>query len=326
LKFAGDAVFAEWRITNKSVNPRDEKEEIENCVYQAATCGADIVAKCSDYPIFDARKDDLQIATLNVHCGLAFGDIASLHVGNDYSRREFIVLGGSIDKVSKACDIAAYGELVASPEAYEILDRGTSTIQRGLFSMKQKKKPSEPVKIASRNQCFFQKKKLRVQKGKHRSSRVSMKKEHSIPFDKMDMTSLKYLQKLISLYVHPVIVSDDTTMPNNTSRDVKVTQERHRSEAELRSVYTLFIKPIIKAELSSDPEKNKDLFMLLNDILNLATSVIDGFKGHLRQFIVDDKGTAYFHSFTFAVTFLLVLFTRTSPHHPYLLSPMQLQV
>lgn len=290
MKFAGDAVFAEWRVSKKKSNTsRDEKDEIDQCVHTAATCGAAIVAKCSDYPIFDAGDEGIQIATLNVHCGLAFGKMAGLHVGNDYNRREYIVLGESIDQVTKACEAATYGELLASPEAYEILQRRTS--QRGLFTMKSKKKLDKPIIIASRNQCFFEKKTQWKFNSKNRRS-LTQKKEYSVPFDKMDITSLRYLRKLLSLYVHPVVVSDESTRINNP-RDVKVTQERHRSEAELRSVYTMFIKPIIQAELTNDPQKNEEMFKLLNHILILVTSVLDGFKGHLRQFIVDDKGRVF---------------------------------
>jgi hypothetical protein len=290
LKFAGDAVFAEWRVSKKKSNTsRDEKDEIDQCVHTAATCGAAIVAKCSDYPIFDAGDEGIQIATLNVHCGLAFGKMAGLHVGNDYNRREYIVLGESIDQVTKACEAATYGELLASPEAYEILQRRTS--QRGLFTMKSKKKLDKPIIIASRNQCFFEKKTQRKFNSKNRRS-LTQKNEYSVPFDKMNITSLRYLRKLLSLYVHPVVVSDESTRINNP-RDVKVTQERHRSEAELRSVYTVFIKPIVQAELTNDPQKNEEMFKLLNHILILVTSVLDGFKGHLRQFIIDDKGRVF---------------------------------
>jgi hypothetical protein len=291
LKFAGDAVFAEWRVSKKKSNTsRDEKDEIDQCVHTAATCGAAIVAKCSDYPIFGTGDENTQIATLNVHCGLAFGKMAGLHVGNDYNRREYIVLGESIDQVAEACEAATYGELFASPEAYEILQRRTS--KKGLsFTRKQKKKLDKPIIIASRNQCFFEKKTQRKFNSKNRRS-LTQKNEYSVPFDKMNITSLRYLRKLLSLYVHPVVVSDES-MLTNSMRNVKVTQERHRSEAELRSVYTMFIKPIIQAELTNDPQKNEEMYKLLNDVLDIVTSVLDGFKGHLRQFIVDDKGRVF---------------------------------
>ena len=124
---------------------------------------------------------------------------------------------------------------------------------------------------------------------KRRRASSLQKKEYPVPFDKMDITSLRYLRKLLFFYVHPVVVCDETSQPNNPG-GVKVAQERHRSEAEIRSVYTLFMKPLIQTELIDDTEKNNALFKLLNEILDVVTSILNRFKGHLRQFIVDDKG------------------------------------
>jgi hypothetical protein len=120
-----------------------------------------------------------------------------------------------------------------------------------------------------------------------------MKDTYTIPFDQMDLTSLKYFHKILSFYVHPVVVSDELAqmLNPNTRRDGQMAQERHRAEAELRSVFTIFIKPKIDANLSDDPAKNDKTFKQLNDVMNAVTSVVDSFRGHLRQYIVDDKGT-----------------------------------
>ncbi len=243
-------------------------------------------------------------------------------MGNDYNRREFIVLGESIDQVTKACDAAKYGELMASPEANDILQRrkrssmnmlgssrnvlGSSRSLRGQDKDKDNKrnkksknnnnnkseaasaplqKQQQPVLIASGKETYFEK----ATQTTHHSRDIS------IPFDKIDATSLQHLQKLLSLYVHPVVLSDHTGM-RNSQRNARAIQERHRSEAEIRSVYTLFIKPIVKTEITDNIEQNKELYLLLDDILDVTTSVLDGYKGHLRQFIVDDKGK-YFHLF-----------------------------
>ncbi len=305
LKFAGDAIFAEWRVKIKkqsspsnhshshstnSHNIKEEREEIDRCVQKAASCGASVVAKCSDYPVFNQGSqgnDGEQIATLNVHCGLAFGRMAAVHVGNDYNRREFIVLGETIDQVTKACAAATYGELYSSAEAYDILQG--NNVQKPRFSIKPKKKVDKhkPVMIASKNQYFFVKRKQRSFRG--RTRRPLPIKEYIIPFDAMDITSLRYLEKMLCFYVHPVVVRNEKSRPNNIG-DAQQAQERHRAEVEIRSVYTIFIKPIIKAELTSDAKENEKMYKVLNDTLNLVTSILESFKGHLRQFIVDDKG------------------------------------
>lgn len=303
LKFAGDAVFAEWRIKNNAKHTKHTKDDIYNCVHTAAACGASIVAKCSDYPVYDA--DGIQISTLNVHCGLAFGELAGVHVGDDFQRREYIILGDVIDKVSKACDVASYGELVASPEAYEILHSAEAT--RCWSPIQKTPKVEEPVMIASNSEFSFK------NPGRRAWNLGCNLKQAVLPphkiedlsssLDKLDTTSLKYFRKMLRLYAHPVVVSGWDRQNNQRVLDwkgqnnEKAIQERHRSEAELRSVYTLFIKPHIRTDLTADKKANDKTFELLNDVLNLTTSVLDHYKGHLRQFIVDDKGKSFRHLF-----------------------------
>ncbi len=310
MKFAGDAIFTEWRcngndsdnnkscdINNNKKNTDHYQEMIYQCTLTAATCGANIVAKCSEYPVLNS--DGVQISTLNVHCGLTYGKMSGVHVGNNYSRREFLVLGDSIDKVTAACDAATHGELMASPEAYEILRRSESISQKNhLLIMERgemdgnKNEPwTKPIIIASRNERFFQTGRGKSAK-QHRSRQnlILPQKEFTVPFDKMDLMSLKHLQKLVSLYVHPVVASDEMTNVK-AYKDVgaDAIQERHRSEAELRSVYTLFIKPLLQLRLSNDVN-NRQIFEVLNEIFTVVNSVLNALKGHLRQFIVDDKG------------------------------------
>jgi len=289
LKFAGDAVFAEWRV-DKSQNTTPEEYEYE-CVSMAAACGASVVSKYSQFPIFDDESS--QIATLNVHCGLGFGRMACVHVGNDFSRREYLVVGETIEQVSESCNAASYGELAASPEAYDILHpRNTDQASSGLHKPRL---PRKPKIIASRNKLSGIKKNPYLKK----KPSTFKKKNFSIPFDHMSTASLRCFQKLLSFYVHPVVAADEMTRPPNhaCTANIKVIQERHRAEAELRSVYTLFIHPIITAELTNDPRKDREMFKLLDDILNLVTTIIDSFKGHLRQFIVDDKGVVLIANF-----------------------------
>ena len=304
LKFAGDAIFAEWRaednekmshnISRQELLSPSEKLNLTNCVHTAAVCGAAIVNKCADYPIFAESitgGQGPQVATLNVHCGLGVGEMAGVHVGNEYSRREYLILGEPIDQVSEACDSAKLGELRASAAAISHLNKGQ------LFEDQLKiKKDAKSAIIASRRQVFFNKKRKATwsMNGRVRKpTKANMKDTYTIPFDQMDLTSLKYFHKILSFYVHPVVVSDELAqmLNPNTRRDGQMAQERHRAEAELRSVFTIFIKPKIDANLSDDPAKNDKTFKQLNDVMNAVTSVVDSFRGHLRQYIVDDKGT-----------------------------------
>jgi len=347
LKFAGDAIFAEWRSSkNKPLQEKKQARhkmmtlqklktkfakgllpitELDDCVHTAAICGASIVKKCADYPVYAKTISGVQgniIATLNMHCGLGVGEMVGVHVGNNYSRREYLVFGDPIDQVAEACDSAKLGEIRASESALKRLNRS----QPFKYQMKCDK-GKKSVVIASGKRAFFCCKKCKASPQKSTSLGGGGEKI-DISFDKMDTTSIKFLQKLLSFYVHPVVAADeDVESPLNQnlrhsnkesmrgsrrgsqisrrasqisrrsstiSTDAK---ERYRSEAELRSVFTIFIMPKIEARLTNDPVKNQKTFQLLNDIMNVVTSILHNYKGHLRQYIVDDKGVVLIATF-----------------------------
>jgi len=284
LKFAGDALFAEWRVVTQEGedNSINTIATIEDCVLIAATCGAKVVAECSDHPIYSTTG--LQINALNVHCGLGVGELTSAHVGNYHTRRELLVLGDPIDQVSKAEGAASLGEIVASPEALSSLSKTCYLNNVSTLTL-------EPCMIACRKSQYF----VPKQEDEHISqiSKVFIK---SFNFEGMDTTALGHLQRKIALYVHPIVVQNDT---NNNSLNLyrpftplrpQAEAERYRAEAEKRSVYTLFLIADICTE-------DKNIFPLLNDIMNLVTDTLESFMGHLRQFIVDDKGVVLIATF-----------------------------
>jgi class 3 adenylate cyclase len=274
--------------------------DLKRCVNVAATCGAMVVAKCSNYPVVSFANQPFkgeQVATLNVHCGLGAGELAALHVGNA-DRREFLIIGHPIEQVSKSERLAALGELVGSPEAINLLSDVAHLDETILQAS-----PGDKLVLASQDNRYFKFKMLKKTKSKKIKSPVRQKTvRHTDLVDYlcegMDVHSLRYFQKLISLYVHPVVVMDELAATKKTCvLGSKSEQERHRAEAELRNVYTLFIKPQVAATLSGDSEKDERLFKVLNDVMNLVCSVLDRFKGHLRQFIVDDKGSFHCNYF-----------------------------
>jgi hypothetical protein len=98
----------------------------------------------------------------------------------------------------------------------------------------------------------------------------------------------------MSLYVHPVVVDNDIA-PDDVKkarirRIDRSAQERHRQEAEIRNVYVMFVNPVIETRVTKNEKANRQMYKLLNDIMNLSSREIKRFSGHLRQFIVDDKG------------------------------------
>jgi hypothetical protein len=94
---------------------------------------------------------------------------------------------------------------------------------------------------------------------------------------------------MLSLYVHLVVVND-----HNERAPVRLNlgsnQERHLTEAELKTVYTRFISPLIDYKLTGDEVIDQKLFSLMNDIMILTPRELNRVQGHLRQFILDDKG------------------------------------
>ena len=214
--------------------------------------------------------------------------VVDVHVGNEYSRREYLILGETIDQASEACDAAKHGEIRASVDAIIHLNKG-----QPLKNQLRLEIDAKSIVIASRREVFFQKKRKKAwtMNGRIRKP-LKANTKFTIPFDKMDYTSLKYFNKILSCYVHPVVVGHEADQINNLAShgDGQIAQERYRAEAELRSVFTIFIKPKIDPKLSNDSAENMKTFGQLNDILNAVTSVLDSFKGHLRQYIVDDKG------------------------------------
>ena len=118
LKFAGDALFAEWSAVS-------EELDLAECTKAAAMCGASIVKKASGFKVYGSKGKGsknkqvsagsnirVRVATLDVHCGLGVGPLTGLHVGNVgatlggplqvENRREYLFLGSPIDQVAKA--------------------------------------------------------------------------------------------------------------------------------------------------------------------------------------------------------------------------------
>jgi class 3 adenylate cyclase len=234
----------------------------------------------------------VRLATLNVKCGVGCGKIVGVHVGDDAARREYLILGDPIDQVADAEGAATTGEAFASPEALEVLSKVANLGQSYHESIKEKK----PMCIAERQQRFFE---ITNDKMMMPNTETLMSNDpERILFRCEDLShnELLWLKSMISLYVHPVVVNDE-----NESRSKLKHQEsdynRHLSEAELRNVYVMFISPMIDSRLTGDAAKDNKLISLLNDIMILTTKHLDRVKGHLRQFIVDDKGVVLICTF-----------------------------
>jgi class 3 adenylate cyclase len=290
LKFAGDAVFIEWKASREC--------DLESCVELAVNCAAKIISRCADFSVlanggnknssYLVTSQAAQVDTLNVHCGIGAGQMVGVHVGDNKSRREYLLLGQPITQATVATDFATVGEVAVSPEAYRILSRvcdftGKAAASDGVT----------PTVVATRHDfCFSSRTKLVT----HQPKIVNdISRGVTSLVEGMEIEALKIYRMKMTLYVHPVVVDNDLAAVDNF-KSVKVkkvdrcAQERHREEAEIRNVYTIFVKPLVETSVSDDEAVNSKMYSTLNDIMNLASREIERFHGHLRQFIVDDKG------------------------------------
>jgi hypothetical protein len=211
LKFAGDAVFAEWRVssTNRVENMRGT---LEGCVLVAAMCGARIAARCSDYAVYGSTvvggrigQGSHVIASLNVHCGVGVGDLFALHVGNEV-RRENLVLGGPIDQVVEAEGFAENGEVVASFESLVLLALSSDFLSE---SLTRNLKDQKPGVIARGGITMFAPTETFRFQYAHRKDTDIITTKLKEQLDTMDTSHLQCYLKLLSLYVHPVSVAND---------------------------------------------------------------------------------------------------------------------
>lgn len=298
LKFAGDAMFVEWKATTSQMaGPQLLKTSsmpLEGCVNVAAICASEIVARCSDFLIFahgvGTGGQGAQVASLNVHCGLGAGEMVGIHVGDYEYKREFVMLGDPIDQASRAVNAASLGEVAISPEALVTLFKSCS-IDPDALSVPE----GHSVVIAQRCVRRFTptRRKLPQHSTEGETGAIFTLSSH---VEEWPIETLKLYRKLISFYAHPVVVNNDTSQSRLTTSKSSV-QERHREEAELRSVYAMFIAPLISTRLTGNEEIDRYLFKLLNNIINLTTRELNRFSGHLRQFIVDDKGLVLIATF-----------------------------
>jgi class 3 adenylate cyclase len=284
-KFAGDALFAEWRVT--------EKRGLHQCVGESAACAASMVKSCAHFPVLGlisaVEAVNAAVTSLNIHVGLGVGRMTGVHVGNNSYRREYLYIGQSIFQATEACNKASLGQAMASQPFIDILqcispqamamDERICLVATPEGSLYDLSEYSRTVLVRNA-----------------RSRGITDKVEG------LQEEALMEYRRLMSLYVHPVVVANDIAVSDGSiaAKATVDTKERHMEEAEMRSVYVMFINLIIPshlASLSGDLNNDAELIHLLNDTMNLVSSKLEQYSGHLRQFIVDDKGFVMIASF-----------------------------
>ena len=290
LKFAGDAVFIEWKATPTLT--------LETCVESALKCGSDITARCADFAVLEngateysgcliSTSGAAKVETLNVHCGVGAGQMVGVHVGDHELRREYVLLGQPIQQATVATDIAKMGEVAVSPEAHALLSR-ICRLDKDVREVDGR----EAVVLANQSTMKFS---SRNGHGQHVPTIVNaVSRGVTKHVEGLETRDLRKYRRMMSLYVHPVVVDNDfaaaASMKQMTRKIEKSEQERHREEAEIRNVYVMFVNPIVDTKVTKNEKVNRGMFKKLNEIMNLASREIKRYCGHLRQFIVDDKG------------------------------------
>lgn len=127
------------------------------------------------------------------------------------------------------------------------------------------------------------------------SSDVSMYENIRNYVANVDYSTLLRLRLQLALYVHPVVRGDEMSRSMMTDStlslmDPSEPENRHVAQAELRSVYTMFINALIPPVLIGDPKVDSVLFRTLRNVMQITSRELDRYSGQLRQFIVDDKG------------------------------------
>lgn len=279
-KFAGDAFFAEWR-ESKTVT-------MTQCVGAAAACATAMVRDCADFPIlaigeFENGVSGAPVSNLNCHCGLGAGEMIGIHVGDSSNRREYLYVGDPITQATNSCSIASLGEVVVSEKVNDYLaelDPNWAVAmkvdsKRNVIACGSSSKVAIPASSFAKNR---------------RNAKSRGITDH---VDGLQVDSLIEYRRLISLYTHPVVVSNDVAASNNFQSTT--VHERRRDEAELRCIYVMFIHPLMTLKKSQDIHQGDAI--ILNNIMTLVTRELKQYSGHLRQMVVDDKGLVLIATF-----------------------------
>lgn len=305
IKFAGDALFAEWKVSsNRSIITKSIESNVhmtlEDCVTAAAICGTKIVTKYCNHAIatnttgagVSNNKVGGRALTLSVHCGISVGELVSVHFGDDDIRRENVVLGDSINAVSDAAAHAALGEVAACPKTIKVMSR-TCTLDTSIdpFDI------SEAKVIANQSSVLFSASKEYTARYSKKTKYDPLETRVARLLNGWDNTKLSRYRKLLSLYAHPVVEVNDATAFENPRASIHTRGDRQVEEAELRNVFVMFISPQISVSATGNDAVDSSLFNLLNSIMNLVTAELKRFGGHLRQYLVDDKGLVLIATF-----------------------------
>uniref|UniRef100_A0A8C8S0T7 Guanylate cyclase domain-containing protein n=1 Tax=Pelusios castaneus TaxID=367368 RepID=A0A8C8S0T7_9SAUR len=121
LNFTGDALLVLWKV---------ERSQLCDIITLAAKCSLEMQEQ------FGPSYTEVGLE-LRLKMGLSAGHVSQLIVG-DETRRHLLVIGQQVDDVSLAQSLAQVGEVILSPNCWELCDRDTleAEILQGQKAMK----------------------------------------------------------------------------------------------------------------------------------------------------------------------------------------------
>jgi len=194
-----------------------------------------------------------------------------------------------IEQVSSAGNKASVGEVFASMESLRYL----SLFCRVPDDFLQQ---NEPQCIASRQHKFLSLE-SRLVNNKH----IATQENHESPIPiyesirkhcrNLHRSALERLQLQMALYVHPVVRGDELAISNGATSMPSLQTPRRRllADAEVRSVFTMFVKLMISPG-ETTIVGDEGFLKQLGRVMHITSRELDRYSGQLRQFIMDDKG------------------------------------
>jgi class 3 adenylate cyclase len=257
-------------------------------------------------------------------------------VGN-LQRREYLILGETIHQVAQAMSHAQQGEVVASAEAYAVLNESSFMVNPSLFDLDDDDDDFQgtyrPQIIARKKDQYFkpkghsppapsQNKNYNALPLSGTMSTIDTHQQQSELWARISGWSVPVLERLLarmSSYIHPAVLTQQvdnscsSTTQDVTAPDVTAGATRNHTKnlpltavaasavvddaAELREVFTTFIQPEVDAKQIMGPDVKMETVQLLQRLMLIVNSEVTRFKGQLRQFIVDDKGLVIIANF-----------------------------
>lgn len=156
----------------------------------------------------------------------------------------------------------------------------------------EQRETTKPILIASRSECYLD---FSGHVTERQASLQQNDESLRVHCSALNNTALARLHLQMALYVHPVIRGDELALSasiqsGKISQPTATLESRHRAEAELRSVFTMFINALIIPKVTGVDGIDSELHQKLHGIMHVTSRELDRWSGHLRQFIVDDKG------------------------------------